>query len=418
MKTCQRKEKTMSVKERFLKYIAYPTASDESSLSCPSTKNQLTLANALADELLQIGADSAYVDEYGYVYAEIKGNTPCDETLGLIAHMDVSCEAPDSPIKPKEIFYDGGDILLNEEKGIYLRRESYPNLANYIGQHLIVTDGTTLLGADDKAGISEIISAVEYVVKYDLPHGDIRVCFTPDEEIGRGADRFSLEKFGADYAYTIDGSVLGSIEYENFNAAKAVIDIKGLGIHPGSAKGKMINACRLACEFDSLIPKDERPETTQGYEGFYHLISMQGEVESARLTYIIRDHDRDIFEKRKGFIKNLCTSLNQTYGSECFFADITDSYYNMKEIIEQNMYTVERAKAAILQQGIEPVIQPIRGGTDGARLSFMGLPCPNICTGAENFHSRFEFVSVEAMETVTRIITSLITDVIYKPENK
>lgn len=406
----------MKTEDRFLKYVSFPTNSDEESQSIPSTKKQLDFANYLAKELSDIGMENAHVDENGYVYGFLKGNVECDETLGLIAHMDTSPEAPDSTVKARIVSYDGGDILLNEEKGIYLSPEDYPNLNRYKGQRLIVTDGTTLLGADDKAGICEIVSAVEYVIKYDLPHGNVSVCFTPDEEIGRGANCFDTEKFGADYAYTVDGSTLGTIEYENFNAAKAVITVTGLGIHPGCAKGKMINASSLACEFDTIIPKNERPETTQGYEGFYHLVKMDGEVETAVLTYIIRDHDMKKFENRKVFIKELCKTFNEKYAKECFKAEFKDTYYNMSEIISKNMYIVDRAKAAISAQGFEPKTEPIRGGTDGARLSFMGLPCPNFCTGAENYHSRFEYISVESLETVTRMVTSLITDVIYKPE--
>lgn len=406
----------MNIQERFLKYVSFPTMSDEESETTPSTKKQLTLANYLVQELHSLGIENAHVDEYGYVYAFIDGNVECDETLGLIAHMDTSCEAPDSVINARIVHFDGEKILLNEEKGIYLSAENYPDMLKHKNEDLIVTDGTTLLGADDKAGICEIISAVEYVLKNDLPHGKISLCFTPDEEIGRGANCFDVKKFGADYAYTVDGSVLGTVEYENFNAASAVIKVSGIGIHPGCAKGKMINASSLACEFESLMPKDEKPETTEEYEGFYHLVSMSGDVENAVLKYIIRDHDKKKFEKRKEFIKKHCTSLNEKYGKEIFSCTVKDSYYNMAEIIKDNMYIVDRAKAAIEQNGIKAETKPIRGGTDGARLSFMGLPCPNLCTGAENYHSRFEYISVQSLETVTRIITSIITDVIYKAE--
>lgn len=402
--------------ERFLKYVSFPTASDEESQTVPSSKKQLALAEYIADELRQIGIENAHVDKNGYVYAFVEGNTESEETLGLIAHMDTSPEEPDCPIKPKRVKFDGEKICLNEEKGIFLSPTEFPEMMSVLGDELIVTDGTTLLGADDKAGLSEIVTATEYVFKNDLPHGSFSLCFTPDEEIGKGADLFDLEKFGATYAYTVDGGKLGTLEFENFNAASATVKITGRNIHPGSAKGKMLNACRLANEFDSLLPQNERPEFTQNREGFFHLMSVNGDVSSAKLQYIIRDHDKEKFELKKKQMQNACKTMKEKHPGASFEIEICDSYQNMIEVIRDNMYTVERAKAAYIQNGVEPIEEPIRGGTDGARLSFMGLPCPNLSTGGQNYHSRFEFVSVRSMQTMTRIITSIITDFIYKPE--
>lgn len=390
--------------------------SDSNSVLCPSTIKQLKLAHYLENELKSMGADDVCVDEYGYVYAHIKSNVGCKETIGLIAHMDTALEAADEPIKPKTVRFTGEDIILNEEKNIVLSPKDFPNMNSYIGDDLIVTDGTTLLGGDDKAGIAEIMSAVEYILKNDLPRPNIAIAFTPDEEIGRGADKFDIERFGADYAYTVDGSALGQIEYQNFNAAKAEIEINGRAIHPGCAKGKMINAASVACELESLMPGDKKPETTEDYEGFFHLLSLNANVENAKMEYIIREHDRMKFEEMKLFICDLCKVLNQKYGEGTVKCIVTEQYRNMQEIIEKNMYIIERAKAAVTQNAVIPIIAPIRGGTDGARLSFMGLPCPNLCTGAENYHSRFEYISVQVMQKITDILVSLITDVIYKPE--
>lgn len=406
----------MKVQDRFLKYVSFPTMSDSNSKTCPSTQKQLKLAQYLESELKSIGMDDVCIDQNGYVYAHIASNAGCKETIGLIAHMDTALEAADGPIKPQIVRFTGEDILLNKEKDIYLSPNDFPNMNSYLGDDLIVTDGTTLLGGDDKAGIAEIMSAVEYVIKNDLPRPNIAVAFTPDEEIGRGADNFDVEFFGADYAYTVDGSALGQIEYQNFNAATAEIEINGRAIHPGCAKGKMINASSIACEFESLMPQDKTPETTDGYEGFFHLLEMSGNVESARMEYLIREHDSVKFEEMKLFISDLCKMLNQKYPSGTVKCKVTDSYRNMEEIIENNMYIIERAKAAINENGIVPIAAPIRGGTDGARLSFMGLPCPNLCTGAENYHSRFEYISMQVMQKITDILVSLITDVIYKPE--
>ena len=398
----------MKAYERFLKYAAYPTMSDERSESCPSTKKQLKLAKVLCDELLALGLSDARVDENGYVYASLPKNCEGDvNSIGFIAHMDTSPEACDENINFQVVEYNGGDILLNEEKSIYLKVSDYPYVEEYVGHHLITSDGTTLIGADDKAGIAEIITALEKIITSGVPHGKISVAFTPDEEIGRGADKFDVEAFGADYAYTVDGGPIGELEYENFNAASAKVTVNGVSIHPGSAKGKMKNASLIACEFNSMLSPKEIPEMTEGYEGFHHLISMSGEIELANLYYIIRDHDMEKFLEKKAEFYDAANILNLKYGCGTVVLDIKDSYYNMKEKIEPCIYVVDRAKRAMEELGIRPVIVPIRGGTDGARLSFMGLPCPNICTGGENFHSRFEFVSVEAMEKISDIIVRI-----------
>lgn len=399
----------MKVQDRFLKYVGIPTMSDENSETVPSTKKQLVLANILQEELLELGISDARVDKHGYVYATLPANTEKKvNSIGLIAHMDTSPDAPDSPIKTAIVDYKGGDILLNEQQNIVMSVADYPYLEKYKGQHLIVTDGTTLLGSDDKAGVAEIMDALEKIITSGMEHGKISVAFTPDEEIGRGADYFNVEDFGADYAYTVDGGAIGEIEYENFNGAGAEVTVHGCSIHPGSAKGKMINAARIACEFDSLLPKKEIPECTEGYEGFHHLTSMSGETEIARLSYIIRDHDRAAFEGKKQKFREVADSLNARYGDGTVELKVVDSYFNMKEKIEPHMYIIDRAKKAMEDSGIAPEIIPIRGGTDGARLSYMGLPCPNICTGGENFHSRFEFISIESMEKISDMLVKLI----------
>ena len=398
------------IKERFLKYVSYPTMSDETSESCPSSKKQLELGKYLENELKEIGLVDVELDEHGYLYASLPANVENSVTLGLIAHMDTSDACADEPIITKTVLYTGEDICLNEEKNIFLKKEEYPALSNYMNNHLIVTDGTTLLGADDKAGIAAIVSALERIIKENKPHGTVKVCFTPDEEIGRGADLFDVEKFAADYAYTVDGGALGELEYENFNAAAAKAVFHGVSIHPGSAKDKMKNAQLMALDFASLLPADETPATTEGYEGFFHLIEMKGECEAAELVYIIRDHDKEKFASRKALFLEVGAKINEKYGEGSCEVFVKDSYYNMKEIIDDHMYTVDRAVAAMKAVGVEPIIVPIRGGTDGARLSFMGLPCPNICTGGENFHSRFEFLSVESLEKVTDIVERIVLD--------
>lgn len=402
----------MRAYERFLKYVSYPTMSNEESGTHPSSAKQLVLAKELALELEALGLVNVELDEWGYVYAELPANTDtvCNN-IGFIAHMDTSSEASDENIKPKLVKYEGGDILLNSEKNIWLKVSDYPYVENHKGETLIVTDGTTLLGADDKAGISEIMTALEILVNEKVPHGKISVAFTPDEEIGEGADNFRVERFGADYAYTVDGGSLGELEYENFNAASAKVEVRGVSIHPGSAKDRMKNAARIAAEFDSGLPKDEIPEKTEGYEGFHHLLSMKGGIEEASLVYIIRDHDRAKFEEKKQGFEALAAKMNGEYGEGTVNLTLSDSYFNMREKIEDNLFVVDRAKEAMLSLGIEPIVTPIRGGTDGARLSFMGLPCPNLCTGGANFHSRFEYASVDSMDKITELLVKIAANV-------
>lgn len=400
----------MNTSERFLKYVSYPTMSDESSETVPSTKKQLALSQFLEQELKDLGLVDVTLDKMGYLYGTLPSNCNSKIKVGLIAHVDTSDACADFPIKTQTVEYNGENVCLNVDKQIYLKQSDYPYLENYKGQHLIVTDGTTLLGADDKAGIAEIVSALERVIKSGLPHANIKICFTPDEEIGRGADHFDLRRFDADYAYTVDGGPLGELEYENFNAASAKAEFFGVSIHPGSAKDKMKNAQLIAMDFNSLLPENETPASTSGYEGFFHLCDMKGDCEKAELVYIIRDHDRTKFMSRKQLFNSTADKINEKYGIDSCRITLKDSYYNMKEIIKDHMYTVERAKSAMEKIGITPIIVPIRGGTDGSRLSFMGLPCPNICTGCENAHSRFEFVSVESLEKTTDIVEQIILD--------
>ena len=398
----------MTVYERFLKYVSYPTTSDENVETCPSTSGQMVLAKELCKELFELGLTDARVCEHGYVYASIPANCEGMPSIGFIAHMDTASEASGENIKPKMIEYKGGDILLNESESIYLTLSDYPYVADLAGQRLIVTDGTTLLGADDKAGVAEIITAVEKILNSDIKHGKICIGFTPDEEIGRGADLFDVAGFGADFAYTLDGGPLPEIEYENFNAASAVVKVHGKAIHPGSAKDKMINAVRISAEFDSMLTPDEIPEKTEGYEGFHHLLSIEGETEQSVSKYIIRDHSKEKFSAIKAEFEACAKALNEKYGEGVVELILRDSYYNMKEVLLDKMYVVDRATAAMERLGMNPVAVPIRGGTDGARLSFMGLPCPNLPTGGGNYHSRFEYVSVDAMEKVVDIIIEIV----------
>lgn len=398
----------MTVYERFLRYVSYPTTSDENNENCPSTESQRVLANAICEELLELGLSDARVDKNGYVYATIPANCEGMDSIGFIAHMDTASDAPGENIKARMIEYKGGDILLNEEEGIYLTLADYPYVGELAGQRLIVTDGTTLLGADDKAGVAEIVTAVEKILNSDIKHGKICIGFTPDEEIGRGADLFDVEGFGADYAYTLDGGGLGEIEYENFNAASAVVKVHGRAIHPGSAKGKMINAVRIAAEFDSMLTPDAIPEMTEGYEGFHHLLSLEGETEEAVSKYIIRDHSKEKFAAIKAEFEGVAKALNEKYGEGTVELILRDSYYNMKEVLENKMFVVDRAMAAMERLGMTPHAVPIRGGTDGARLSFMGLPCPNLPTGGGNFHSRYEYVSVDAMEKCVDLVLEIV----------
>ncbi len=400
----------MTVIDRFLKLVSYPTTSDERSQTCPSTPQQRVLAEELVRQMQELGIQDARVDAYGYVYGTIPANCEKDiPVYGLIAHMDTAPDAPGENIRARVTeAYDGGDVVLNEEKHIVLSPKEYPQLKNAIGKRLIVTDGTTLLGADDKAGVAEILSAAELLLTSDRKHGTVKLAFTPDEEIGCGADNFDVAGFGADYAYTVDGGAIGELEYENFNAASAKIVIRGKSIHPGSAKGQMVNAALVAMELHGLLPALETPYYTDGYEGFYHLTGMQGETEQAELQYIIRDHDRAKFEARKAVMQKVCAEIDRRYGAGTVELTLRDSYYNMKEKIEPCLFLIENAKQAMEQLGIEPKVVPIRGGTDGARLSFEGLPCPNLCTGGENFHGRFEYIPAEDMERITQLLAVML----------
>ena len=398
-----------SVSERFLKYVSYDTQSDESSLTCPSTAKQKRLGMALVEEMLAMGIADARMDQYGYVYGTVPGD-PSLPTIGLIAHMDTSPDASGKNVQARVAFYEGGDLCLNEAKDIWLRQQEFPSLKGHVGKHLIVTDGTTLLGADDKAGVAEIMTAAERLLQSQARHATLKIGFTPDEEIGRGADRFDVEGFGADYAYTADGGPVGEIEYENFNAAGARVKVHGRSIHPGSAKDKMVNAQLIAMEFQSLLPVQQRPEYTQGYEGFIHLTGMAGTVEEAELRYIIRDHNMDKFREKKSLMEAAAEYLNCKYGRGTLELTLEDSYYNMRSCIEPCMHVVERAKGAMKAAGMEPMEVPIRGGTDGARLSYKGLPCPNLCTGGENYHGRFEFIPVEDMEQCVEMLVGILTE--------
>ena len=400
----------MTAIDRFLRYVTYDTQSDEHSDAIPSTAKQKVLGAALAEELAQMGLHNAHMDEYGYVYAWLPATAGCEgiPCVGLIAHMDTSPDAPGAGVKPRVVRYEGGDLVLNEEKGIVMRAAEFESLAKYKGQELIVTDGTTLLGADDKAGVAEIMSAVEYLLQHpELPHGRIAVGFTPDEEVGQGADHFDVEGFGAAVAYTVDGGELGELEYENFNAAGAKVNIKGVSVHTGYAKGKMVNASRLAVEFAEMIPATDTPEETEGYEGFYHLLGINSCCEKATLSYIIRDHDREKFEHRKNFIEECVRKMNEKWGEGTVSVNLYDQYYNMKEKIDPNMHVIDIVLKAMQESSVAPKVQPIRGGTDGAQLSFKGLPCPNIFAGGCNFHGPHEFVSVQVMEKAMQVIIKI-----------
>ena len=402
----------MTVEERFLKYIAVDTTSDPSSDTFPSTKSQLDFAAALREEMESLGLENVSIDQYGYVFGTIPSTIKdySGKILGFISHMDTSCAESGKNIRPRIIKnYDGKDIVLNEEKNIIMSPRDFSNLAQYQGQDLIVTDGNTLLGGDDKAGIAEILTAAEYLLAHpEIPHGPVRVGFTPDEEIGQGTEHFDVEKFGADFAYTMDGGECGELEYENFNAAEAVADFNGVSIHPGSAKGKMINAIRLAMEYERLMPSVQRPECTEGREGFIHLDSLQGSVDHARSEYIIRDHDMDLFQKKKKHMEDMARIMNIKYGYEAVSLKIQDSYFNMKEKVEPHRFLIDNVLKVYEKLGIQPQIQPIRGGTDGAQLSFKGLPCPNLGTGDHNCHGHFEFTCIQAMEKSVEVIVELV----------
>ena len=395
------------VEKRFLRYVSYETTSDESSETCPSTANQKVLGAAIVEEMLAMGIQDARMDENGYVYGTVPGD-PSLPTVGLIAHMDTAPDASGADIQARIVEYTGGDILLNEEKGIYLRETDYESLKRNHGKHLIVTDGTTLLGADDKAGVAEILTAAEILLTQGGKHATLKIGFTPDEEIGRGADKFDIQGFGADYAYTADGGTVGEIEYENFNAASACVTFHGLNIHPGSAKDKMVNSQYIAMEYQSLLPTAQKPEYTEGYEGFIHLTDMRGEVENSQLRYIIRDHDMAKFQEKKRLMAAAADFLNDKYGAGTVEIQLRDSYFNMREKIEPCMEIVDRAKEAMALAGMEPKEVPVRGGTDGARLSYEGLPCPNLCTGGENYHGRFEYIPVEDMEQCVKMLVNIL----------
>ncbi|MEN0664553.1 peptidase T [Caldifermentibacillus hisashii] len=396
--------------KRFTTYVKIDTQSNEDSQTCPSTPGQWDLLNLLVDELKEIGMEEVTIDENGYVFATLPANTNKQvPTIGFLAHVDTATDFTGKNVKPQIVEnYDGGDVILNKELGIVLSPEAFPSLKNYKGQTLITTDGTTLLGADDKAGVAEIMTAMNYLIQHpEIKHGKIRVAFTPDEEIGRGPHKFDVNRFGAKYAYTMDGGPLGELQYESFNAAAAKITIKGNNIHPGSAKGKMVNSIKIGMELNQQLPVREAPEYTEGYEGFYHLLSFHGDVEKTELYYIIRDHDRQKFEAKKENLVKIVDQLRQKYGEDTIGLKLEDQYYNMREKIEPVKEVFENAKEAMERLDITPVIEPIRGGTDGSQLSYMGLPTPNIFAGGENMHGKYEFVSVETMMKATEVIVEI-----------
>ena len=400
----------MNLVDRFLQYVKFDTQSDELTNLTPSTPGQMIFARHLKEELENLGLSEITLDENGYLMATLPGNISGRQvsTVGFIAHLDTSPDMSGRHVSPRIVEnYDGGDIVLNQATGVTLSPADFPELKNYVGQSLIVTDGNTLLGADDKAGVAEIISAVEYLKNHpEIEHGPIRIAFNPDEEIGRGAHKFDVAAFGADFGYTMDGGEVGELEYENFNAAVARVTFKGRNVHPGYAKHKMINSMRIANQFIIMLPRWETPEHTEGYEGFYHLIGMEGSVENTVLTYIIRDHDRDRFERRKKELEHLVRKINHEF-PDCCTIEINDQYYNMREKIEPVMYIIDIAREAMVRAGVTPKVQPIRGGTDGAQLSFKGLPCPNIFAGGLNFHGRYEFVPIPSMEKAMQVIVEI-----------
>ena len=399
----------MELKERFLKYVAINTQSDENSETFPSTAGQWDLLNMLVEEMKLLGLEDVSIDKYGYAMGTIPA-TPGKESapvIGFLAHVDTSPDMSGKDVRPRVIEnYDGGDIMLNPS--LTMTVADFPELTHFVGHTLIHTDGTTLLGADDKAGVAEIMTAAEYLLSHpEIEHGKIRIGFTPDEEIGRGVDFFDVKAFGADFAYTMDGSAEGELEYENFNAASAKIAIQGRNVHPGYAKGKMINALEVACELNSMIPATERPQYTQEYEGFYHLVGLSGSVEAANISYIIRDHDSELFEAKKIWMWDVVGMLNKKYGGNVLTLTLKDQYYNMRKMVEPHPQVIENAKQAMLDADVTPTVRPIRGGTDGARLSFMGLPCPNIFAGGMNFHGKFEYCSLNTMEKAVQVIINL-----------
>lgn len=405
-----------SVVNRFLKYIAIDTKSDPESPTTPSTEIQWDLARLLRDEMIEMGLQDVTLDDHCYLMGRIPATAEDkgQPTIGFIAHMDSAPDLSGKDIKPRFVQYEGGDIVLDEEADIRIALSTFPELEQYKGQEIIVTDGHTLLAADDKAGVAAIMEAAQYLIEHpEIPHGEIMIGFTPDEEIGRGANLFDVKKFGADFAYTIDGGEIGDLNYETFNAAGAKITFKGLNVHPGSAKDKMRNAALLAMEYNSYLPA-ARPDNTDGYDGFYHLISMEGTVEEAELQYILRDHDREAFELKKSCITETAKRMCELYGEGTCTAEVTDQYYNMREVLESKMYIVEHAAAAMRALGVEPLITPIRGGTDGSKLSFMGLPCPNIFAGGHNFHGRYEYLPVPSLIKAKEVIIKIATTKVAK----
>lgn len=400
-----------NVIERFLNYVKYDTKADEESTTTPSTPGQMVLAKEIAKELEQMGMKDVSLDENGYIMATLPSNIDKEvPTVGFIAHMDTAPDMSGANIKPQFVEnYDGGDIVLNKELNIVMSPKDFPELKEYTGQTIITTDGTTLLGADDKAGVAEIITAMEYLINHpEIKHGNIRIGFTPDEEVGRGADHFDVEKFNASFAYTMDGGKIGELEFENFNAASAKIVVNGRNVHPGYAKNVMINSMLLANEFIAMLPANETPQATEGYEGFYHLVGINGGVENTSLSYIIRDFDRESFENRKKHMESLIAEINKKYGEGTFKIEIKDQYYNMREIVEQKKEVVDSAFKAMEEVGVKPIVRPIRGGTDGARLSFMGLPTPNIFAGGHNFHGKFEFLPTASAEKAVDVILKIV----------
>ncbi|RIX51579.1 peptidase T [Paenibacillus nanensis] len=397
--------------KRFFTYVKVDTQSDENNPNCPSTPGQLELGRMLAEELKEIGMTEVSIDENGYLFATLPANTDKDVlTVGFMAHLDTATDMTGKNVNPQIVEnYDGGDIVLNKEQNIILSPSEFPELAGYKGQTLVTTDGTTLLGADDKAGMTEIMTAMAYLIKHpEIKHGKIRVAFTPDEEIGRGAHRFNVDAFGATYAYTMDGGPLGELQYESFNAAGVRIAIRGKNVHPGTAKNKMVNAVKIAMELNGKLPAQEAPEHTEGYEGFFHLQSLEGDVEGAELRYLIRDHDREKFNARKALMTSVVEELQAKYGADRITLEMKDQYYNMRERIEPVKEVVDIAHEAMVNLGIKPIVEPIRGGTDGSQLSYMGLPTPNIFTGGMNYHGRYEYVSVDHMELAVKTIVEIV----------
>ena len=407
----------MNITDRFLKYVSFTTTSDENTNMTPSTPGQMVFAVYLVEELNKIGLEDVNLDKNGYIMATLPANTDkVIPTIGFISHMDTSPDMSGRHVKPRIITnYDGENIVLNEEKNIIFDTNKYPEILQYKGQDIIVTDGTTLLGADDKAGIAEIVTAMEYLIAHpEIKHGKIRVGFTPDEEIGQGADHFNVQRFAADWAYTMDGGEIGELEYENFNAAGAKVHFKGINVHPGYAYHKMLNSMRIAQQFVGMLPRHETPEHTEGYEGFFHLTNIEGTVENTTVSYIIRDHDRDRFERRKKEFEHLVHKINAEFGENTATLNMKDQYYNMREKIEPVMHIIDLAFEAMKQVGVTPNVKPIRGGTDGARLSFEGLPCPNIFAGGHNFHGRFEYLPVQSLEKAMLVIVKIIENLAKK----